>query len=105
MTDSRFLVRDFEPAYLELARRGELEARGRAALAELAECRACPRECGVSRLENEKGVCGTGRHAIVASAFPHLGEEACLSGRRGSGTIFFGRCNLTLRFWLDCFSG
>lgn len=94
MTDSRFVLDDFEPAYLEIARRGELEARGGAALGELAECRACPRECAVARLENEKGFCRTGRHAFVSSAFPHLGEESCLSGRRGSGTIFFSRCNL-----------
>jgi putative pyruvate formate lyase activating enzyme len=98
MTDARFLLEDFAPAYLDLARRGELEARGRAALGELAECRSCPRECGAARLENEKGFCRTGRHAFVSSAFPHLGEEACLSGRRGSGTIFFSRCNLRCVF-------
>ncbi len=39
-------------------------------------------------------VCGTGRHARVTSAFPHHGEEDCLRGTRGSGTIFFAMCNL-----------
>ncbi|MFQ5845122.1 MAG: radical SAM protein, partial [Planctomycetota bacterium] len=39
-----------------------------------------------------------GRHARVASAFPHFGEEDCLRGRHGSGTIFFSRCNLRCVF-------
>ncbi len=40
------------------------------------------------------GLCAVGRHAVVASYFPHFGEENCLRGRRGSGTIFFSGCNL-----------
>jgi putative pyruvate formate lyase activating enzyme len=96
--DPRFFLEDFEPAYLALERRGELRSRVEGALAELAECRACPRNCGVNRLENEMKVCNTGRHAVVSSAFPHFGEEDCLRGRRGSGTIFFGLCNLRCVF-------
>ncbi|HOL93767.1 MAG TPA: radical SAM protein [bacterium] len=57
-------------------------------------CRLCPRHCGVRRRENKKGVCGTGRAAKVSSYFPHHGEERCLRGTRGSGTIFFAGCNL-----------
>ncbi|MFB3785740.1 MAG: radical SAM protein [bacterium] len=57
-------------------------------------CRLCPRRCGVRRQEDEKGVCGTGRAAKVSSYFPHHGEERCLRGTRGSGTIFFAGCNL-----------
>jgi len=94
----RFLVTDFEPAYRAVARSGGLEARVAAALRELADCRACPRNCGVDRLRNETRVCHTGRHAIVASAFPHFGEEDCLRGWRGSGTIFFSLCNLRCSF-------
>jgi putative pyruvate formate lyase activating enzyme len=96
--DARFLLEDFEPAYLQLHRRGELDARVQAALAELADCCACPRNCRVNRLKNETLICHTGRHAFVSSAFPHFGEEDCLRGSNGSGTIFFGLCNLRCVF-------
>ncbi len=43
-------------------------------------------------------LCHTGRRARVASAFPHFGEEGCLRGTRGSGTIFFSYCNLRCVF-------
>ncbi len=97
-TDPRFLLRDFEPAYLATYRNGGLEARVRAALAELADCCACPRNCHVNRLENHRRVCHTGRYAIVSSAFAHFGEEDCLRGWNGSGTVFFGLCNLRCVF-------
>ncbi len=76
----------------------ELHRRADRALASLAECRACPRDCGVNRLEDKWAACKTGRYAIVASHFPHFGEEDCLRGWRGSGTIFFGHCNLRCVF-------
>jgi len=44
------------------------------------------------------GVCRSGRYARVASAFPHFGEEDCLRGWKGSGTIFFSWCNLRCVF-------
>jgi putative pyruvate formate lyase activating enzyme len=97
-SDPRFILDDFEPAYLALHRRGELQARVDAALQELEDCRACPRDCGVNRLANETRVCNTGRHAVVSSAFAHFGEEDCLRGWKGSGTIFFGLCNLRCVF-------
>ncbi len=87
-----------EPAYLALWREGLLDARREAALLELEDCRACPRDCGVNRLLDERSVCHTGRFALVSSAFAHHGEEACLRGRSGSGTIFFARCNLNCVF-------
>jgi putative pyruvate formate lyase activating enzyme len=96
--DRRFLLEDFEPAYLRLWREGALPARVEAALEELRDCRACPRNCRCNRLLNETRACHTGRHAIVASAFPHFGEEDCLRGWRGSGTIFFSLCNLRCAF-------
>jgi putative pyruvate formate lyase activating enzyme len=52
----------------------------------------------VDRLADERGLCRIGRHAMVASHFPHFGEENCLRGRRGSGTIFFSGCNLRCVF-------
>jgi putative pyruvate formate lyase activating enzyme len=76
----------------------ELHRRAERALATLAECRACPRDCGVNRLEDKWAACKTGRYAVVSSHFPHFGEEDCLRGWCGSGTIFFGHCNLRCVF-------
>jgi len=117
-----------EPAYLALLRSGELERRVDQALAELESCRVCPRKCQVDRLHalptrprrmvragraddrapkrNKASLehiapgtsCFSGRYARVASAFPHRGEEDCLRGTRGSGTIFFSFCNLRCVF-------
>lgn len=85
------------PAYLDLPA-GELDRRAREAVASLADCRACPRDCGVDRLADKWAACKTGRHAVVTSAFPHMGEEDCLRGWRGSGTVFFAQCNLRCVF-------
>jgi putative pyruvate formate lyase activating enzyme len=92
-----FVVEDFEPAYLKLEPEA-LRARAEAAPEELRDCCACPRNCHCNRLKDERRACHTGRHAIVSSAFPHFGEEDCLRGFRGSGTIFFGLCNLRCAF-------
>jgi putative pyruvate formate lyase activating enzyme len=96
--DSRFLLDPFEPAYLALDRSGELAGRVTAGLRELEDCCACPRNCHVNRMADQTRVCHTGRYARVASAFPHFGEEDCLRGWRGSGTIFFSLCNLRCVF-------
>jgi len=93
-----FVSDDFQPAYLQLLESGELDRRVEAALEELRDCHACPRNCGIDRLANEMKVCNTGRHAVVSSAFPHFGEEDCLRGHNGSGTIFFSLCNLRCVF-------
>ncbi len=90
--------RDFEPAYMALHRSGELRERGKKAIAALADCHICPRNCGVDRLADNTAVCKSGRHALVSSYFPHFGEEDCLRGTRGSGTIFFSMCNLRCVF-------
>jgi len=94
----RFIVEDPGPAYLDPAVRSTLGDRVRQALDELACCCACPRNCRVDRLADETRVCRTGRHARVSSAFAHFGEEDCLRGSRGSGTIFFSGCNLRCVF-------
>ncbi|MFZ5753497.1 MAG: radical SAM protein [Bacillota bacterium] len=60
----------------------------------LTNCRICPWECGVNRLAGEKGVCQAGGELKIAKAFLHPWEEPCISGTRGSGTIFFTHCNL-----------
>jgi putative pyruvate formate lyase activating enzyme len=86
------------PAYRSLLPSGELDRRVEQAIAGLACCHGCPRACGVDRLAGETGICGTGRDALASSAFPHPGEEACLRGRNGSGTIFFASCSLRCVF-------
>ena len=95
--DDDFVIVDYEPAFLALQRRAELAGRAERALATLGECRACPRACGVDRHRDE-GLCKSGRHARVSSAFAHSGEEDCLRGTRGSGTVFFSGCNLACVF-------
>ncbi len=83
-----------EPGYIALYHSGELERRARRLEARLASCDICPRECRVNRLEGETGFCHSSRLPIVSSFCAHQGEEPVLSGSRGSGTIFFGNCNL-----------
>ncbi|MBI3081537.1 MAG: radical SAM protein [Gemmatimonadetes bacterium] len=85
------------PAYGYLSRE-ELSHRVERALASLADCRVCPRDCRVNRLEDKWAACKTGRYAAVSSYFPHFGEEDCLRGWNGSGTIFFSHCNLRCVF-------
>lgn len=86
------------PFYLELWRKGKLAERVEAARALLKSCHVCPHACGVNRLTGETGKCRTGAQAIVSSFGPHLGEEAPLVGKYGSGTIFFTNCNLRCLF-------
>lgn len=83
-----------KPGYRALLEMGELARRVRKASLHLAACDVCPLNCGVNRSVGELGVCQTGKFAQVSSFFPHFGEERPLSGWRGSGTIFFARCNL-----------
>ena len=91
---------DFEPSYLQLYRSGELTRRVEQALAALADCTLCGRGCHADRQGKEPlgSFCGIGRHAWVSSVFPHHGEEPCLRGWNGSGTIFFSSCNLRCLF-------
>jgi putative pyruvate formate lyase activating enzyme len=85
------------PAYLDLGT-DILRERSLLALEMLRHCTGCPRACGANRLEDRWSACKTGRYAVVSSWFPHLGEEDCLRGWNGSGTIFFGHCNLRCVF-------
>lgn len=91
---------DDYPSYLRICRSGELARRVEEALAALADCTVCPRDCHVDRLHDDarQALCRTGRHARVGNYFPHFGEEDCLRGALGSGTIFFSYCNLKCVF-------
>ena len=92
-------VRDtFRPAYLSLWQSGELAGRVELALSKLGDCVLCPRDCHADRLADKFAVCRSGRYVRVSSYFPHFGEEDCLRGTRGSGTIFFSGCNLRCVF-------
>jgi putative pyruvate formate lyase activating enzyme len=86
------------PAYLALFKTGELRRRVENTRQMLRSCAACPRNCLVDRLADQFAVCRTGRYAIVSSHFAHFGEEDCLRGWKGSGTIFFSGCNLRCVF-------
>ncbi len=88
----------FEPAYLRLLSSGELRERVAWAYEHLSICDVCARKCKVDRRAGQVGVCRTGERAKVSSYGPHLGEEDPLRGWRGSGTIFFSRCNLRCQF-------
>ncbi|HMK35050.1 MAG TPA: radical SAM protein [Desulfomonilaceae bacterium] len=88
----------FHPVYLETLQEGGFPGKVRDAREMLKQCRVCPRQCGVNRLQGETGFCETGDAAMVSSANPHFGEEAPLVGSGGSGTIFFTSCNLKCIF-------
>ena len=60
----------------------------------LEKCTLCPNNCGVNRLKNEKGKCNITNNIKVSLSSLHYYEEPCISGKNGSGTIFFSNCNL-----------
>lgn len=61
----------------------------------MARCNLCPRRCNAERTEHSgDGYCRMGTLAVVARAARHMWEEPCLSGTRGSGTVFFSGCTL-----------
>ncbi|MBU3204642.1 radical SAM protein [Clostridium algidicarnis] len=67
-------------------------------LSMLNECKLCPRECSVNRLNGELGFCKSSDKVIISRAALHLFEEPCISGTKGSGTVFFSNCNLNCVF-------
>ena len=82
------------PSYLNLSKK-EWQKRIKKSESLLNPCRLCPRKCGVNRLADQKtGFCQMGNSPVVSSFNAHFGEERCLVGFGGSGTIFFTSCNL-----------
>lgn len=63
-------------------------------LEELKQCKICPRECKINRLEGKLGNCKASDKIEISLASLHMHEEPCISGKNGSGTIFFTHCNL-----------
>jgi putative pyruvate formate lyase activating enzyme len=99
MTHQSLRAREFVPAYARLLESGELARRVEPAYRHLEDCDLCARYCHVNRrVTTEGAVCRTGERAVVASYGAHHGEEHCLRGSRGSGTIFFSWCNLRCVF-------
>lgn len=87
-----------KPNYVKLYEEGSFPGKIQKAYEFLKECVLCPRECGVNRIKEEKGFCGSKRKVEVASSFSHFGEERPLVGCYGSGTIFVSHCNLKCVF-------
>lgn len=83
------------PSYLEAYENGSLNQVLSKASEMLKSCNICPRKCRVNRLKNELGFCKTGLKPKVCSYLAHHGEEPPISGRDGSGTIFFSHCNMS----------
>ncbi len=61
---------------------------------ELIKCKLCPKKCLVNRNIGELGFCHAGNKLKVAKAYLHMWEEPPITGKRGSGTIFFSNCNM-----------
>ena len=64
----------------------------------MTNCTLCPRSCHVNRLAGQTGFCGQTAELTAARASLHMWEEPCISGTRGSGTVFFSGCNLKCVF-------
>lgn len=64
----------------------------------ISPCNLCPRECRVDRTAGQKGYCLMDQRILVARAALHMWEEPCISGEKGSGTVFFSGCNLRCVF-------
>ncbi|MBN1408377.1 MAG: radical SAM protein [Calditrichaceae bacterium] len=82
------------PSYLKLHKSGELSERLRGLESRLESCDLCPHVCRVNRFKMANGKCKAGADPIISSICDHHGEEPVLSGVNGSGTVFFGSCNL-----------
>lgn len=80
--------------YTDLQASGELSRRVEEASLWLRHCCICPHQCETDRTREPGAFCRATDRARVVSFGPHFGEELPLVGRGGSGTIFFGRCNL-----------
>lgn len=82
------------PKYIKAHHDGTLRKKADQLYQALANCAICPRNCRIDRLRGQIGFCRTAKQARVFSYFAHHGEEPALSGKNGSGTIFFSQCNL-----------
>jgi putative pyruvate formate lyase activating enzyme len=88
------LIRELKyPKYLNLSTE-ELAKKVEDAYNLLSSCTVCPHQCKVNRLNEQPGICRSGKELIISSYNTHFGEEPPITGKFGSGTIFFTNCNL-----------
>ncbi len=64
----------------------------------LKKCTICPHNCGINRLNNQIGRCKSKDTVKIALYSTHNFEEPCISGKKGSGTVFFSNCNMNCVF-------
>lgn len=86
------------PGYEKLEMERKLAQRIEQAYTFFENCHLCPRRCGVNRRKGEKGFCRAPVNPVIFSYHPHFGEEMSITGKNGSGTIFFSHCNLRCIF-------
>ncbi|KAK6214444.1 hypothetical protein LQW54_004351 [Pestalotiopsis sp. IQ-011] len=91
-----FLLDDYIPRYQLLSSVDAAKKRSKA-YAHLRNCNLCPRLCGANRYETT-GMCLIGADVKVNVIAPHFGEEPCIQGHNGSGSVFFSGCNLRCTF-------
>lgn len=91
----------YEPIYIKTLAKGKLKKKIIEAEKHLTECNLCPHNCGVNRQE-KLGFCRATDKVVISNYGPHFGEEAPLTGRNGSGTIFFGYCTMRCVFCQNC---
>ncbi|KAF1821563.1 putative pyruvate formate lyase activating enzyme [Dissoconium aciculare CBS 342.82] len=91
-----FLLDVYTPRYQLLSSVDEAKKRSQA-YAHLNNCNLCPHQCGVNRFE-KRGRCLIGSDVVVSTIAPHFGEEPCIQGHNGSGSVFFSGCNLRCVF-------
>ncbi|KAK3110597.1 hypothetical protein LTR53_014948 [Teratosphaeriaceae sp. CCFEE 6253] len=91
-----FLLDDYTARYT-LLHPAQASRKRSAAYAHLAACNLCPRLCNVNRF-TARGHCLIGSDVVVSTIAPHFGEEPCLQGHNGSGSVFFSGCNLRCVF-------
>jgi putative pyruvate formate lyase activating enzyme len=88
----------YQPSYIDLYQSGELQNRKEILAEMLTTCEVCPHCCKIDRTIENTGYCKSFNYAYVCSYCDHHGEEPPISGQNGSGTIFFGNCNMKCVF-------
>ncbi|KAK9366503.1 hypothetical protein V1509DRAFT_244779 [Lipomyces kononenkoae] len=93
----QYLLDDYTPRYLMLTHE-QLRDKISEAEKHLHNCKLCPHNCAVNRYQST-GYCALGAERVpVSTISPHFGEESCITGMNGSGSIFFASCNLRCVF-------
>jgi putative pyruvate formate lyase activating enzyme len=92
------MIKQSRPSYIRSYRDGALREKILKVNELNTSCILCPHQCGTDRTQSDTGKCKSGNLPVISSFSPHFGEEPPLTGNRGSGTIFFGNCNLSCIF-------